>query len=296
MKTIIIPLLLCFALLIGCSNRESGELARLKQENTNLKSLLGAPPVSLDSLYPPIAPAPLYQIKMYELATPFMGFIMKVNEGDRKEAKALFDSFRDQYTATSKMVPQWKKDFPSDPIEGLAALIDQGDPGKVMEAVGKVGKVCHDCHTANMPKAQQKYHWPDFSPISVSDPATDRSLEFSQFMMSLDMSFVGMGIALQQGQIDKARKHFEDFQRGFGQLKETCQGCHDTERKYFVDADVNAFIRALGTALKSSSPDMKLIGELSEHIGIESCGKCHLVHIPATYAKERWKELDQSPN
>lgn len=288
--------MLSIMLLIGCSKDQSEEITRLKQENTDLKALVGSPPPSLDSLYPPKTPAPVYQIKMFEMATPFTGFIIKINEGDRKGAKELFDSFREQYTLISELVPQWKKAFPSEPLEELAALIEQGEPGRVMEAVGKIGKVCHNCHISNMPKVQQKFHWQDFSVISLSDPVTNRSLEFSQFMMSLDMSFVGIRMELQQGQIENARKHFDKFKSGLSQLKETCQACHDTERKYYVDAEIDALISKLGTMLRNSSPDMKLVGKLSQQIGTESCGKCHLVHIPAAYAKARWKEWEQSPN
>jgi len=279
----------------GCSKDQSGEIAQLKREIVELKELAGPPPGSLDSLYPPKTPAPHYQLEMFELAAPLTGLVMKMSEGDRKGAKEFFDVFKTRYLSISKSVPEWEQAFPAEPVEELGAMIEQGEPGRVMEAVGRVGTVCHDCHVVNMPKVQQQYHWGDFSVISLSDPATNRTLDFNQFMMSLDMSFVGISMELQRGHVDKARKHFETFKSGLSQLKETCQTCHDSERKYFVDAEIDALLSRLGALLRPSMPDMKLVGDISQQIGVESCGKCHLVHIPAAYAKARWKKWAQSP-
>jgi hypothetical protein len=296
MKTTIFFLMSSIVILIGCSKVQSDEIVRLKQENAFLKSIVDSPPASLDSLYPPEAPAHFYQIKMFEMATPFSGFVIKINEGDRSGAKVLFDSFRDQYTAISELVPQWEKDFPSQPLDELAAIIEEGEPGRIMEAVEKVGNVCHNCHIFNLPKVQQKYHWQDFSIISLTDSVTKKDIDYRQFMMTLDMSFVGIWMELQQGQIEKARMHFENFSSTMTQLKESCLWCHDTQREYYVDEETDAFVSKLGTELQSSSPDMKLISDLSQLIGTENCIKCHLVHIPAAYAKSRWKELEQSNN
>jgi len=295
MKTTIFLLFVNIVVLIGCSKVQSDEIVRLKQENAFLKSIVDSPPASLDSLYPPVAPAPLYQIKMFDMATPFSGFIIKINEGDRGQAELLFDSFRDKYNELSKLVPQWEKDFPSQPLDELAALIEEGEPGNIMEAVEKVGNVCHNCHIFHLPKVQQKYHWQDLSIISLTDSITKKDIDYRQFMMSLDMSFVGIGMELQQGQIEKARLHFENFYSNMNQLKESCFWCHDTQREYYVDEETYAFVNKLGTALQSTSPDMKLISDLSQLIGTENCIKCHLVHLPAAYAKARWNKLEQSP-
>lgn len=295
MRTTAFLLALSLALLIGCSKEKDDEIVQLKKENVHLKTLVGPPPASLDSLYPPVVQAPVYKIKMFELAGSFTGFVTKVNEGDRKGAKALFDAFKAQYLAASQLVPDWKDAFPTQPLDELSALIDQGEPGRVMEAVGEVGKVCHDCHVSNMAKVQQKYHWGEFSDISISDPVTGRNLQFNEFMMQMEMSFGGIGMELQEGQVENAREHFEAFRSRLKELKEACQVCHDTERKYFVDAGVDALISKLRMALKTSTPDMKVIGGVSQQIGSESCGKCHLVHIPAAYAKAGWKKWEQAP-
>jgi hypothetical protein len=286
----VVPLLLCGLVLVaGCAKDQSAEVAGLKQEVNELKALTGPPPASLDAFYPPKSPAPAYQLKMFDLAAPFAGMIVKLNEGDRKAAKELFDAFRGQYTAVADMVPEWTSAYPAAPLDDLGALIEQAEPAKVLEAVGKVDAVCHACHVTHMAKVQYRYHWEDFSAISLSEPVTNRSLEFSEFMMSLELSVAGMGMELQGGSVEKARDHLGALRTKLETLKGACQVCHETERKYYVDAEVFALIEKLGTALKASPPDGKLAGELSQQIAAESCGKCHLVHIPATYAKARWK-------
>ena len=293
MKTSTLILMFNIVFVIGCSNVQTDEVDRLKKENTILKAMIGPPPAKLDSLYPPLAQAPLYQIKMIELGTLYSGFVLRIFEGDRSGAKVLFDSFREQYEALSEIVPQWIDDFPSQPLDELAALIEEGEPGEITAYAEKLGNICHSCHISNLPKVQQKYHWDDFSIISLTDPLSNDATDYRKFKMSLEMSFTGMGMELQQGQIEKAIGHFENFNRGLEQLKESCGACHDVERKYFVDAVIDELVSKLGTELQAESPDMQIIGQLSQQIVAENCLKCHLVHLPATYAKARWNEMDQ---
>jgi len=288
MRTTIISVILGLAFVTGCSRDQSEELNRVKQENADLRAFAAPPPAQLDSLYPPIAPAPLYQIKMFEMANPFSGFILKMNEGDREGAKVLFESFRKHYSELSGLVPEWKKSFPMAPLDELERLIGQGEPGKVMEAVGNVDMICQECHVSNLPKVQYRYHWQDFSTISLSDPVTKQDLAFKRFMLTLELSMVGIEIEAQNGNLEGARKHFDNFRNRFTELKNACQACHESERKYFVDSEIDDLLDNLGKALKSSKPDPAAVAGLGQRIGMESCGKCHLVHLPAAYAKNRW--------
>ena len=153
--------------------------------------------------------------------------------------------------------------------------------------------VCHDCHQVNLPKVQQLRHWDDFSMITVTDPRSNRDLKFSEFMMGLDMAYTGIGIGLEEGSVEAARESFGAFNQAMGTLRETCSACHTTERAYFVDKSVQASIDALGLALKAPKPDAGTIGGLMMQIGQESCGKCHLVHVPAAYAQSRFREWNE---
>lgn len=277
-------------LVIGCVADRSEEITQLKQEIADLEALLGPPPSSLDSLYPPRSKAPVFQIGMFEMGTPFAGIVIDMQRGDRERARAHFERFKAQYVEASRMVPEWEQAYPMEPVEELGALLRAGKQERVMSAFGNVARVCHDCHVVNMPKVQQKYHWEDFSGIDVTDPVAQEEVGFDRFMSRLEVSFQGIGIDLEQGRVDEALKHFGAFRERFQAMKETCEVCHDTERAYFVDANVQGLVDNLGATLRSASPDPKMVGALSQEIGTESCLKCHWVHIPATYTRARWKE------
>jgi mono/diheme cytochrome c family protein len=294
MKTTAFVLFLGILLAFGCSSNQSDEIAQLKKENAVLLKIAGPPPAVLDSLYPPVAPAPLYLLKMHELGGPLSGMAVKIMEGDRETARALFNTFREQYASVSEMVPEWKADFPLGPLDELDGLIEEGDPGAIMEAFQKVGEVCHQCHLKQMPKVQQKYHWPEFSMISLTDPLSNKELEFRQFMMSMELSVMGMMGELQMSNIDAAIVHMDNFKKYLDPLKESCYACHNSERKYYVDENVDMYIANFEQEIRSEAPNPKSIEQLGQLIGQEMCFKCHLVHVPATYAKSVWQEMEHS--
>lgn len=291
MKSIMVSIGILLLIMGGAARTE--EASRLQEETADLSILSGPPPNSLDNLYPPTAPAPLYQIEMFGLDGPLTGIVIETERGNFEQARAYFENFQAQYLKVSRMVPEWEAAYSLKPLEDLRASLETGDQGTVMAAFGAVVTACNDCHFVNMPKVQQKYHWPDASGIAVKDPVTGKDLSYAQLMVHLNMSFVGIGVELGQGQTDNALRHFESFDKRFQALKETCEACHDTERKYYIDDSIQAKIAALGAALKTESPDMTRVGEWSRQIGTESCMKCHWVHIPAAYAKVMWKNGQQ---
>lgn len=270
---------------------ESGNcLAQKKATPSSTKaSVRSAPaplPTSLEALYPPKAPNPVFLLSMFEMNKSLTGIVVDLFEGDLDHVKTNFEKFKTQYLATSKLVPEWQKEYyPLKPVEELGTSLQTNDRGQVMAAIGNTGMVCHHCHSANMVKVQQKYHWPDFKIIAVPDPLTNQGVDYPTFMQYLNANFTGIGVDLEQGQVENAQKQFQGFKARFQALKESCGSCHDTERKYYVDEGVQSLIDKLGQALEASSLDPKLVGELSQGIGMESCAKCHLVHLPAAYAK-----------
>ncbi len=68
-------------------------------------------------------------------------------------------------------------------------------------------------------------------------------------------------------------------------VKETCAECHDTERKYYIDTEIESMIDSIGTVLQNPSVDAGKVQALGQGIGQESCFKCHLVHLPAAMAR-----------
>lgn len=246
------------------------------------------PPSSLDALFPPKAEQPIYLFKKLGLSSFFAGIVADLFENDPQNAKANFERFKAQYVEISKLVPEWEKKFPIGPVEELGAALETGDRGKIMAAYEQVGNVCRNCHTANQTKVHQKYHWGDFTAITVTDPLTKEQIDFLQLMRYLDVNYWAIGLDVEQGQKGNAQKQFQGFNTRFQTLKETCGNCHNTERKYYTDENVQAIIDQLERALRESPIDPKKVGTLMQGIGMESCFKCHLVHFPAAFAKIEW--------
>jgi cytochrome c556 len=257
-----------------------------KQKNN--PNVAASPPRSLDAFFPPKAEQPIYLFRKLGLGSFFAGIVADLFENDPQNAKTNFETFKAQYVEISKLVPEWEKDFRIGPVEELGAALETGDRGKIMTAYERVGNLCRDCHIANMIKAHQKYHWGDFSAITVTDPLTKEQIDFLQLMRYLDVNYFAIGLDVAQGQKGNAQKQFQGFNTRFQTLKETCGNCHNSERKYYIDEDVQAMIDQLGRTLRESPIDPKKVGTLIQEIGMESCFKCHLVHFPAAFAKAEW--------
>jgi len=247
-------------------------------------------PSSLDNFYPPKTEQPVYLFRMMGLAMPFSGCFADLSENDIPNAMTNFEKFKAEYAAVSKLVPEWEDDFPTAPVEELETALKSGDQGKVMAAAQKVGKVCHNCHLTKMPLVQFKYHWQDFHTIEVEDPLTKQPVSFVQLKQFMEGNFTGMMVDLQQNQKENAKKQFQGFNARFQTLKETCANCHDTERFYYIDESVQAMIDKLGKAIDSPTTDPKVVQQLGQGIGMESCTKCHKVHVPAALAKYQWRK------
>jgi cytochrome c556 len=242
-------------------------------------------PPSLDSFYPPNAQGPVYVMAMHEMAMPMSGMITDMMEGDMPNAKANFKRFNEQYLRISNMVPEWQSYYSPSSVDKLGAALESDDPAKVMGAMEDVGKSCSGCHEAFMPLAFFKYHWGDFKAISVTNPATKEDMPFQVLMQMLNAEMNGVMNDLGQGQIEAARAHANGLAAQYQALKEACTACHDTERRYFVDADVMGMLGKLQSTMSQSAPDPRAVGEIIQGIGMESCHKCHLVHVPAAFSK-----------
>lgn len=277
---------------LSCTQKQKAEIP--DQELELLRSIAVPPPSSLDALFPPQADRPIWQERMMGMAMPFSGILVDLLENDFANAQANLEAFKAQYTEISKLVPEWEKDFLLESVTELEEALKSGDQAKIMPAYEKVGNVCHDCHVLNMAKVQYKYHWKDFRTIKVIDPLTDKTFDYRELMQNLDLNFVGVIVDLGQGQKENALKHFQDFKTRFNLLKDACGECHGTEeRKYFVDDSVLALVDQFGQAISGESVDPKQAEALSMGIGMESCFKCHWVHVPSSFAKYQWEKLSK---
>lgn len=243
-------------------------------------------PASLDALYPPQSPGPEYLMRMVGLGAAMTGVAVDLAQQDVEHAVKSFAAFQAAYAATAGLVPEWRERFPAEPVEALGAALASGDPGRVGAAFGAVGAVCASCHHDAMAAAYLRYHWPDANAITTTDPVSGQKVGHAQFMHQLDFSLTGITHDLGQGQVEAARAHFRDFQKRFSALAGTCEECHGTEeRHYFTDAASTARVEAIGAALAAPSPDPAAVQAAVMEVGVTTCHRCHLVHVPAAFSK-----------
>lgn len=271
----------------GCAPDRTAEIETLQKENAMLRSIVDPPPASMDKLFPPNSPAPVWHIKMFEMAGSFTSVALKASEGNIEGAKTYFAKFKSQYRELPTLVPEWAGYLPMEPLDRFEAVLNGGDPGKIMPAFEELGQTCHNCHIVNMPKVQARYDWPEFASIVIAGPASGSDVSFVDVMRNVEATFTGIGVELQEGNRDKAIGYYEGFRGALGQLKETCATCHDSERMYYVSGDVMKLVDRLGASLKKIPPDVKSVIALSQEIGFQSCTKCHMVHVPAAFAQAR---------
>lgn len=296
LTTKLIFIMIVFFVVLGSSSANAQELEKLKQENEALKAIVSSPPSSLDNMFPPVSEQPVFLINMLEMGTLFSAIMVDLTEEDVQGVIENYRKFKAKFIEISKLVPEWESYFNLDAVENLGAALESGDQIKIMMEYGKVGGVCHDCHSINMPKVQQKYHWGSFEDITVKDPVTQETIDYSRLMQFLEVNFAGINVDLEQGQIENARKQFEGFKSRFQTLKTVCIKCHNSKRTYYVDEKVQSYIEELGEEVKESTIDKDAVSKLSQKIGMESCFKCHLVHVPAELTKYQWKKWEESQN
>jgi hypothetical protein len=95
------------------------EKEKPKQGNVTPRIVIAPLPRSLDTLYPPKAKQPIFLFGMLEMGTRFMGIVADLIENEPQHAKADFEKFRANYVEVSKLVSEWRKDFPTGPVEEL---------------------------------------------------------------------------------------------------------------------------------------------------------------------------------
>jgi len=242
-------------------------------------------PASLGQYYPPQKPIPEYLFAMFGLAEPFTGTISDALEGDFDNAQTNFEAFKKVYLENSKMVSEWTPLYPIKPIDLFGGAVASKDIGAIMAAADSVDLVCQNCHLANMVPVHQKYRWPNFFDIGLTDPVTQKDINWTMLMKMMETSFTGIGYDASQGQIEQARTQYKAFTDRFNELSVACMSCHETGRYYFVSKDITDLIDQIGTELNQKTVKADKIHGLIQTIGMESCTKCHLVHVPAAFTQ-----------
>jgi cytochrome c556 len=243
-------------------------------------------PASLDSLFPPQAQQPVFLMHMLDLGARMTGIAVDLATQDFEQVASSFTAFETAYRETAALVPEWNERFPMEPVTSLGEALAGGDPARVGPAFEAVDRVCAACHHDAMVAVTQRFEWPDANAITATDPVSGQNVAHAEFMHMLEFSLTGVTHDLAQGQVDSARQHYQDFRRRFTTLAETCEDCHGVEERfYFTDAASTARVEAIGAALEAAVPDPAAVQGAVMEVGFNTCHRCHLVHVPAAFAK-----------
>ncbi|KCZ71822.1 hypothetical protein ANME2D_01877 [Candidatus Methanoperedens nitroreducens] len=172
-------------------------------------------------------------------------------------------------------------------VQDLGTALEEAksDPGKipaVFAAIGEVGETCSKCHKDNTPAVWNRYIWKDFNSVMINTP--EGPLPWAEAKMKyMAAGFDGIGVNIKQGNQAGAAQSLGLFKTMFNNMRDSCSSCHSSERRYYVSGDIQAMISDMEANITNG--DLTEAGEIRQGIGIESCYKCHVLHIPAQYAK-----------
>jgi cytochrome c556 len=238
-------------------------------------------PPSLDQYYN--TQPPEYLIKKFELGESLMGVIMNSQQGDLVNAKKSFIAFSKEYKDIADMVPEWRKYYDPKTVENLGAALDSRNASAVLGAAGGVAENCAKCHTENMPAVWNRYNWKNFNNVMISTP--EGQLPWAAAKMKyLVIGFDGIGVNIKKGDQAAAQQSFNLFKSMFSNLTAACSSCHISERRYYVSEDIQTMVNDMGANITSGN--LSKADRIREIIGMESCYRCHVLHMPAQFMKE----------
>ncbi|MEK9629591.1 MAG: hypothetical protein VW455_11295 [Nitrospinota bacterium] len=249
------------------------------------------PPKSLSKYYPPQSKQPKWIQQMHKLSTHFGGVFVNLKEKDFENVDKHADQLVEEYKKTSEMVPEWEEYFDIKAAEVFAAAAKTHDIAKAGKASGGLGKTCGKCHAENEVSVWAKFHWPSFHKIEVTDPISEKEMEFEDFMGSISSSFKGVTVNFGEGQYGRAAKALKIFKSRYMELKSTCSKCHATQdvKRFYVGPDADKAFAGLSEELNSEKPNP---GKFWKNIGLlgkTGCKHCHLVHRTNAFIQEAWE-------
>lgn len=99
------------------------------------------------------------------------------------------------------------------------------------------------------------------------------------------IGFDGIGVNIKNGNQSGAKQSFVLFSAMFDSLNSTCTSCHPSSPRYYVSADVRTMINKMGKEINAGN--LSEAEGIRQAIGMESCYRCHVLHMPAQFAKAR---------
>ncbi len=208
---------------------------------------------------------------------------------DKENATDSFKLFEQEYEDSSRMVPEWRGYYKPNKVKILEDALDAGNVTDVYIAIGEIGETCADCHYDTMPPVYNKYYGGDFSNLYMDTPEGSIQWKLAKMKYLLG-GFDGIGVFIKQNNSLAANQSFELFEDMFYNMSATCGGdgvesCHLTEPGYYVSDDIQTLITDMGDNITSGNYEDLQHAELIRYEIGDSCHRCHIIHIPAHYAK-----------
>ena len=173
------------------------------------------PPKSLSKYYPPESKQPKWIQQMHKMSSHFGGVFLNLKEKDFENVDKHADKLVEEYKKTSEMVPEWEEYFDIKAAEAFAAAAKTHDIAKAGKASGGLGKTCGKCHAETEVSVWAKFHWPSFHKIQVTDPVSEKEVEFDEYMGTISSSFKGVTVNFGEGQYGRAAKALKIFKSRF---------------------------------------------------------------------------------
>ena len=250
------------------------------------------PPKSLSKYYPPKSKEPKWIQQMHKMSTHFGGVFVNLKEKDFENVDKHADKLVEEYKKTSEMVPEWEEYFDSKAAEKFARAAKTHDFEKVGKASGILGKTCGKCHAEHNVSVWTKFHWPSFDKIIITDPISEKEMEFGDYMGAISSSLKGVTVNFGEGQYGRSSKALKGFKSRYMELKSTCSKCHTTHdvKKFYVGKDADSAFKDLSKELNSEKPNT---GKFWKNIGLlgkTGCKHCHLTHRSYSFIQEAWEK------
>jgi hypothetical protein len=254
------------------------------------------PPQSMDKFYSERGKTSDWIEQMRKISKVFGATLISSDTKRWGEALKHSQEFGIAYQKASKMVPEWKDLFDLEASELFVASIQSQDTENIKNFSDKVKKTCSQCHWKHNISVWIRYHWPSTKTIKVLDPIDDQEVDYDRFMHRLSSSFKNIEIFFAQEKYKESWKAIDNFSKRLRGLRSVCSKCHVTEwtknsttvKDYFVGEDMMDALQEIKKSFASGTPDTKLFQKKIEHISMESCKMCHLIHQPAAIIQRAW--------
>ncbi|MBM15323.1 MAG: hypothetical protein CMH75_04440 [Nitrospina sp.] len=250
------------------------------------------PPKSLSKYYPPVSKQPKWIQQMHKMSGHFGGVFLNLKEKDFENVDKHADKLVEEYKKTSEMVPEWEEYFDIKAAEEFATAAKTHDIVKAGKASGGLGKTCGKCHAENEVSVWAKFHWPSFHKIKVTDPVSEKEVEFDEYMGIISSSFKGVTVNFGESQYGRAAKALKTFKSRFMELKSTCSKCHTGHdvKRFYVGKDADNAFAGLSQELNSDKPNPGKFWKNIGMLGKTGCKHCHLVHRTNSFIQEMWEQ------